>query len=313
MESFYDFYSLASSSEIFANTYIVSEKGKRCIFCARSYPEARFTSKPHLIPELFGRNKVLSNHECDECNAAFNFHETQMSTFVQPFLSMLAIKTKKGVPIFQSRKSPDQNTTTLRVEGNNRIFYLGTNLEDLVYDYENKSANITFRSRPFIPFSVYKVLLKIGISLLPKEDLEKNSHYFDFLSSPQPVHNNLQLWELHRYVMKGKMFGSPSAKLFRAKQLARIDEEFPEFCLMMNFANVTLQLFLPVTANNLANHDPANSLHYEIHPSFILDDYMNLKEIKMETLDLAETKKVSVNEIMTVYYDKIDRDTKEVQ
>lgn len=310
MESFYDFYSLAASSEDFADGYIASGEGKKCIFCGKSYPDTSFQSKPHLVPELFGRNKIISNHECDTCNSAFNFHETQTSTFVQPFLSMLAIKTKKGIPVFQSRKKIDQNTTTLRVEGNNRIFNLGTNRSDMVYDYKNKSIKITFRSRPFIPFSVYKILLKIGISLLPKEDIAANPHYLDFLSLDQPVHNNLQLWKLYRYVMKGKMFASPSAKLFRAKQLVRGNEEFPEFCLMMNFANVTLQLFLPITANNLTNHDANNSLHYEIHPSFVLDDYMNLKEIKMETLDLDEMEKVSVNEVMTMYYDKIDRNIK---
>lgn len=310
IKSFYDFYDPTASSDDYKVTYCKSPENKSCIFCGRSYPEVSFQLKPHLVPELFGRNNILSNHECDICNTAFNFHETQTATFVQPFLSMLGVKTKKGIPVFQSRKKPDQQTSTLRVEGNNRIFNIGTNLSDMVYDYEKKSVRMTFRTRPFIPFSVYKVLLKMGISLMPEKDRALNPHLLDFLKADHPVHNNVQHWTLYRYVMKGKMFGTPSAKLFRAKQVVVDNEEFPEFCLMMNFANVTLQFFLPITEINAANHDPARSLHIEIHPSFVLDDYKRLKEIKTETLDLDQTEKVTLNEVMTAYYDRIDRDTK---
>src|SRR5690349_6878357 len=49
----------------------LTPKPKRiCRFCKITYGEKeKFKTKAHLIPELLGNHPILSDFECDECNA----------------------------------------------------------------------------------------------------------------------------------------------------------------------------------------------------------------------------------------------------
>ncbi|MBN8837684.1 MAG: hypothetical protein J0I09_10510 [Sphingobacteriia bacterium] len=303
MESFFDFYELHNSTNKIL-PFRSSPSIKRCRFCNEQYPSVTFNNVPHLVPELFGRNNLTSNFECDKCNKKFQKFENDTATMIQHYLALLNIKTKKGTPTFQSVKIPYGNSTILKSINNSRNLNFGTNLNDFNYDEQEKSLTIKFRTKKFRPFSVYKIFLKMGLSLLTEEELKTNRHYFEFLNSEEPIMNGMQIWTIQRYMLKTKFHLIPNVNLYRAKKTLINNTEFPEYVLLINFANIIFQFFLPISIKNINEHNDENRLNLELFPSFVLDDITRLKEIDMYSLELNETNKISITDKVILYYEK---------
>lgn len=306
---FFSDYELAGSTDSLEN-YHDNFNQKFCRFCGRSYPEVSFRTKPHLLPELFGRNKFLSNNECDLCNASFKSCETDMANFIAPYMAFYGILTKRGVPVFQSRKAPYQEATTLRAEGEERQMYFGNNLDDFAYDEERQSFSFTLKTKKFSSYALYKVLLKIGIALMPEAQFMNNRYYLQFLRSEEPIKNGMQHWNLYRFVRPGMMVTEPSALLYRAKQVIAYGMELPEYCLVIKFANMIFQMFLPVSINNLQQHDPHRDELRWWFPGFVGQPFHTISESKIEVIDLSEVEKGAIDEAMTVYYERLMKNVK---
>jgi hypothetical protein len=306
MENFFDFYSVYASSNSINEKYNSNPKGKKCRFCQKSYPDVSFDKIPHIIPELFGRNNITSNFECDDCNRHFQKFESDTSTMIQHYLALLDIKSKKGVPIFKSQKEPYGDATTLSSNDGKRRLNFETNLKDFVYDKQNKTLTVDFRTRKFSPYSVYKVFLKMGISLLSEEDLSANLHFLEFLQSEEPIDNGMQPWTAIRYMLKGKMYGSPRICLFKAKETIIDNKQYPEYAMTISFANISYHFFLPISQKNMQEHKPEHELVLHVFPFIVDDDYQRLKIFDIYYLDLIETKKVSATDTITFHYQHLD-------
>lgn len=149
LSAFFVTYSESASSDALAEKYTKKPDGKSCRFCGLAYPEVSFNTLPHIVPELFGRNSTSSNFECDACNSTFQKYESDASTFVQHYLSILNIKSKKGVPNFKSKKKGDGNATSIIRKSNEMRIMFGKNLSDFKYDYEKKTITLYLRTRNF--------------------------------------------------------------------------------------------------------------------------------------------------------------------
>ena len=306
MKSFFDFYELHQSSNDIKQRFVKDPSNKICRFCLSSYPDVSFKTVPHIIPELFGRNNITSNFECDKCNQRFQKFESDTSTMVQHYLSLLNIKTKKGVPDFQSLKKQGDHSTTLKSQGNSRNLYFGTNLGDFDFNDERKTLTVNFRTRRFRPFSIYKIFLKIGISLLTEEELKINNHYPDFLNSEEPINDGRQVWTAYRYMLKTKYHLIPTVNLYKAKATLKDGIEFPEYMILVNFASIIFQFFLPISKKNMEEHKIQNERRLELFPSFVLDDVTRLKSIEIFNLHLNETGKVSfTDKIVLQFHERV--------
>ena len=306
MESFFDYYELHKSTNDITDKFKKDPSNKLCRFCTKAYPNVSFDSAPHIVPELFGRNNITSNFECDSCNQKFQKFESDTSTMIQHYLALLNIKTKNGIPIFQSKKNPDEYSTTLKSINNNRNLNFGTNLTDFEFNDEEKSLTVNFRTRNFRPYSVYKIFLKMGISLLTENELQTNNHYLDFLNSEDPITNGMQNWTVYRYMLKTKYHLTPKVNLYKAKETLIEGVEFPEYTLLVNFANIIFQFFLPISKKNMEEHKKENHLRLELFPSFVLEDITRLKAIEMHNFDLKETNKVSITDKVILHYKSRD-------
>lgn len=309
MESFFDFYELYKSSDDINGKFINNPNDKTCRFCQKSYPDVSFDNIPHIVPELFGKNNVTSNFECDSCNKDFQKYESDTSTMILHYLALLSMRTKNGIPVFQSKKDIDTFSTTLKTIGNNRNLNFGTNLDDFKFNEEEKTLTVKFRTRNFRPFSVYKVFLKIAISLLNEDDLKANQHFLDFLHSEEPINNGMQRWTVHRYMFKAKYFLSPYANLYKAKNTLIGNVAFPEYVLLINFANVVFQFFLPISYKNATEHKKEHELRLELFPAFVLDDVTRLKFVDSYMMELNEMSKVSVTDKIVFHYDGVVSET----
>ena len=309
MESFFDFYNLYKSTNDIENEFKRNSQGKTCRFCRKSFPSVSFDTIPHIIPELFGRNNVTSNFECNECNKQFRFYETDTATMIQHYLALLKIKSKKGVPVFQSKKDKDSYSTTL-INGN---LNFGANEQDFQYNDEEKTLTVNFRTKKFRPFSLYKIFLKMGISLLTEDDLNENNHFLDFLNSEVPIDNGLQVWTAYRYMFKTKYHSIPNINLYKAKNILVGNTEFPDYVLLINFANVVIQFFLPISKRNMKEHKFEHTLQLELFPAFVLDDITRLKTVETYCIELKETRKVSITDTIVLHYNTRIRNIKKSQ
>lgn len=302
MNTFSNTYELYNSTEKFDDLYSNSVASKKCKFCRKTTPEVTFETIPHVIPELFGRNNITSNFECDSCNKMFQKYESDMSTMIQHYLSLLGIKTKNGIPTFQSKKSFETQSTVLKYIQNQRSIFFGKNIEDFHNDKENKIISICFRTKNFRPFFVYKVFLKMGISLLKDDDLKRNQHFLELLNAYEPVMNGVQVWKVFRYMLKTKYYATPKVELYKAKKTLIENNQYPEYTLLISFANITFQFFLPISSKNMEEYTSSKSLTLEIYPSFALEDLSMLREIEFYEIELFETKKVSITDKIKLYY-----------
>ena len=309
MDVFLQHYELHRSIKDVAEKFIKSPENKICRFCKKANPKVSFNTIPHIIPELFGRNKWISNFECDECNKRFQKVETDTSTMIQHYLSILQLKTKNGVPIFQSAKKPYEYPTTIKSVNNNPSFHFGENLDHFEYDEENKSITLFLKTKRFRPFFVYKTFLKIGLSLLTNEELTENNHYLNYLNSEEPINDGSQFWITFRYILKTKYYPTPNAQLYKAKNTIEGNNAFPEYILILFFANVVFQFFLPISRKNDNEFSSDKELAIVPYPSYGLEDNLQqLGKVEIHNLDLNEINPISITDAITLYYYKIDKD-----
>lgn len=303
MKKALNFYKLHVSSENLTQKYTENPEGKVCRFCKRAYPEVTFRTLPHVVPELFGRNTTSSNFECDNCNSKFQKYESDTSTMVQHYLTLLNIRSKKGVPIFKSRKKGNEFSSSIQQTLGKINFNFGNNASDFSFDDTNKTLTINLRTRKFSVFSVYKVFLKMGISLLSEEELKLNEHFLDFLNADKPIENGMQVWSASRYMLRSRYYPKPIVELYKAEETLIENAVYPEYMIILYFANVVFQFFLPISAKNCLEHNHQRNLTLEIFPSFVLDGDTIFEGIQMYHLALNETEKVAITDTIVLHYE----------
>ncbi|MBK9799952.1 MAG: hypothetical protein IPP56_09650 [Bacteroidetes bacterium] len=259
-----------------------------------------------MLPELIGKNNILTFDECDQCNILFSNFESNFSIFVRPYITLLGVRGKKGVPKFQSR-TIDRNeitrTTLLHSENNRRELHL-SRLDDYSINPATKTFDIVFRKPPFVPLKVYKALLKIGLSLLPTEYDSFNKKSFLWLT------DRLDYLEFIRCAfittLRGVRFERPSAEL--AKQRLLSDEliEYPEFVLVLYFANQIIQIFLPFSDKQKESHIPGRNLSLDILPAFGYDKLKNGQKVKIRGYDLGLETSINENHQVSFSYQEAE-------
>jgi len=83
---------------------------------------------------------------------------------VRPFITILGISGKRGVPAFRSRsidRKPDSVTELVYAACGKRKLFVGEE-SDLTIDWENNTMSLLFRQPPYVPVKIYKALVKSG-------------------------------------------------------------------------------------------------------------------------------------------------------
>ncbi|AYB30982.1 hypothetical protein D4L85_10500 [Chryseolinea soli] len=72
--------------------------------------------------------------------------------------------------------------------------------------------------------------------------------------------------------------------------------------MMIHFANVVFQFFLPISFKNISEFEPGNNLQIELFPVFLLENIERVKTVNIRRFDLSQTKKVSVTDKIVFHY-----------
>ena len=141
-----------------------------CRFCGRRPPEVTFQLEAHAIPEALGNKSLTSTYECDACNRGFGSGiENDLGHWSKPMRTFARIRGKSGVP-----------TLVKGSAGGWRIEYdaeAGFNVRDYeddpiwTMDETKKVATFMLRRDTFVPVAVLKAFVKVGLTLLPAEEM----------------------------------------------------------------------------------------------------------------------------------------------
>ncbi|HET6244216.1 MAG: hypothetical protein H0V01_12810 [Bacteroidetes bacterium] len=297
---FWNKYELISSSK----TYVPSRiKSKVCRYCDRTDKETTFNQITHLLPELIGENDILTFDECDICNKLFSDYESSFSIFIRPYITLLGVKGKKKVPIFQSRtvdRNEKTRTTLAHREGNQKELHIQT-LDDYTINTDTKTVDIVFRKPPFIPLKVYKSLLKIGLSLLPTEFDKFNKESFAWLTNRQDDLSFIT----HAFVstLKRRCFTTPSADLYKAKNIFTDKQEFPEYILIVCFANQIVQIFLPFSDELKDVTNGKRQLVLNLFPGVAYDKIEEPQTLEIKYFNLSIGTSITENHKISFSYE----------
>lgn len=282
---FHRCYYLINSSSTYYPSY---KKSEVCRYCGKSAPEVTFNQVTHLIPELLGRNNIHTFDECDRCNLAFSGLEGNLAIFFRPYITMLGIEGKRSVPSFQSRSiDRDELTRTSVSRSGSRVRLEVGVTDDYVLNREDKTLDIVFRKPLFVPVKIYKALVKIGLSLLPTECDGDNKETFDWLLGDT---NDLgYINRMFTTTLVRKYFKQPKAELYRTIKVHDRSREWPEYTLLVYFANQVIQIFLPFSRDLQRVHSRTRTLEINLFADHFWYDEKPPKEIMMWDIGISHS------------------------
>ena len=312
--SFDEVYTLIGSSETLPNNV---PDTRICRFCGKNEDDVAFKKVAHACPELLGQNNLVIYDECDSCNEKFSKYESHLSKFLLPYLSVVGVKGKKKIPNFQSRKdNDDENTrTSLRYIDEGKINLFLNSLDDYNVDIENKTMSIRFRNPAIKPIYVYKSLLKVALSFLPENKIQIYKLLFDWLQNE----NTEIVFFSSLFITKltHKKFGKPFVQLYEANNIFTDKGFHPELTLVINFANIIAQIYLPLSESFDYPKSDGKSPTLELYPAFIYNiDSEKYKDLdpntpitvnyKFESIDLHSEENTIRDEVINFTFESGD-------
>jgi hypothetical protein len=159
-------YFLPQSRKVFLG----SKANRQCRFCGYKEPDVTFRTDAHAIPEALGNKTLLSYYECDVCNGLFGRGiENDFGNWSKPMRTLARINGKKGFPTI--KQGPGGR---FRIEVSRSELHI-TDYEDnpdVVVNDEKKELTFRLRRDNYIPAAVLKALVKMGLTILPDDEIE---------------------------------------------------------------------------------------------------------------------------------------------
>jgi len=221
---------------------------RKCRFCDEMMPNVKFRKDAHLIPQLMGNRNLISDFECDNCNSFFSKYENDIANFMGLSRTLSFLKGQDGLPKF---KNPDKNLIVGKDDESNdpkriKIISVGLENDHFKIDQEKKELIINSVKHPYTPIKVFKVLLKIGYSLLPENELKDYENVKKLLmsdNSDSKMSGN-PFFRLLGVFSPGAPFPSPLIFCCKKREDKK-DITCPTRTYVIYFQNYIYQFFMP--------------------------------------------------------------------
>lgn len=159
-----------------------------CRFCGSKNPKL-FRTEAHSVPEGLGNKWIVSLDECDSCNATFSKYEDALAKTIGPILTIGGTQGK-GNAVRQTGRShgPAIIKHQKTAEGGRHISMevVGEFSDHISVDPAEGtiSIRVPVATERFIPRFAYKSLAKMGISILPQEELLNFKNLIAWVRNP---------------------------------------------------------------------------------------------------------------------------------
>jgi len=211
--------------------YLSDTVRKKCRFCKGEFPEVKFNSVAHAIPEFTGNKSLITTFECDNCNKYFGELESEFANFMLPYNALGGVK-KKG------NKSSKYKQDIVVYHPKENSIHIDNFPKELHPDAKEIDLKLNIPS--YIPDSIYRSLIKIGLTLVPENSIEKYQETLAWLmdASSDTIFPASMFFSIFP-------FSNPSDKI-RCIILIRkesIDREIPRTLLVLSYQNFSFQTF----------------------------------------------------------------------
>lgn len=251
----YEYESHINTSNLNGDIYIGDKNNRVCRFCNKTKPEVTFKKKAHLIPQFLGNRYLLSGFECDTCNKTFGeLYEDSFANYLgayRPFAFLKTSKNKKYPKHKETGILEDEVKLKLSIQQtepkNVEIVFEHPFNNSIEFNKENKKVTINATRKPYIPIYVYKMLLKIGLSMIKSEEVINFKNTIAFLkdNSQNDKLKDFGLCHVYMHSIYGPtMFGSPTIYLYRKKHELE-NELYPSKTFIIYTANHIYQIYIP--------------------------------------------------------------------
>jgi hypothetical protein len=224
---------------------------KTCRFCGKRSPEVTFEMEAHALPECLGNKSLFTAYECDVCNGFFGRGiENDFGNWAKPQHLFGQIRGKKGVPVV--KKGPGDKW---RLEWNASDILEITQSDDdpvAVVDDAAKQITFTLSRDPYTPVAVLKAFTKMGLTLLPREELPNFRVALAWIRNRDHSAGLVKEKEfpvLHTFVPGNAPFVKIAAVLLRRKG---DDLAVPYVTFVLTYGNEVFQTILPTPERDAA-------------------------------------------------------------
>jgi len=294
----YDFIELIDPCESNYNK-LVPKPQRVCRFCNQSSPSTTFRKDAHLIPELLGNKTFFSDFECDSCNQFFDkSYENDLANFLGIGRTLAGVKGKNGIPGFTS-PNKSIKAKSGKSMGNETLIVSREDITNGAIEIDKTTGKLTLRSKrnPFVPINVYKILLKITLSVLDskivKEDYEiaidfvmkrlKSDKFSGCLISGYSLPLSCN-FPLHVFIFKKK----------------NIQDKIHTHVIALYFQNWILSIPVPLNKNDLFFYN--QSIELPLYPPMFpsLANVQNLVLTRFEENFSYDKKVKDVEDVITI-------------
>lgn len=177
----------------------IKKEERVCRFCKKTHPEVKFKTEAHVITQQLNRARPISSFECDSCNEKFSQYEGDFGHYFLAERALYGIKKKQGSPKYKTKNGtllkPDFDINSSKFDtkkGKKLKEYIQQSGSTLITIHQGKDDNeikinnnnieFNLQRKPYRPINIFRVFLKIGLSLLQKEDLKNYSSMFNMMN-----------------------------------------------------------------------------------------------------------------------------------
>ena len=262
--------------------FLGSRNDRRCRFCGIDEPKTTFRLNAHAIPELLGNKSIFSNYECDTCNQLFGRGiENDLGNWTKPSRTFARMRGKSGVPSLKKGGSG----RGWRIDYGTTGFHFKDYESDphFVVDEERRQLRFVLTRDVFTPTAVLKAFVKIGLTLLPPEELVNFQEALSWIRDPDHTKRFVTEFPMVHTFQPGPMPNElVVAMIMRRKPSV---EELPYAFLILGFGNDVYQVFLPCPERDSALH--GKKLTIPAYPTPGGPDPRKYGKTRVELIDLC--------------------------
>lgn len=228
------------------------DRNRICRFCEKDETKTKFRLKAHAIPELLGNKSIFSNYECDDCNQFFGSGiENDLGNWTMPSRTFARIRGKSGVP------SIKQNGTGqgLRIDYDDDGFHFKHFESDPHFDIdlENRQLKFELIRDVFTPVAVLKAFVKIGLTLLPPEEVPYFEEAVSWIREPDHTQRFVAKLPIFHTFRPGPMRNDLLGAMILRRKKSIVN--LPYAFLMLSFGNDIYQVCIPCPQQDRTIHD----------------------------------------------------------
>ena len=213
-----------------------------CRFCGQEEPVVSFSHQAHAIPVLLGNKCLFSVYKCNECNQYFgNSIENDLGNWSIVNRTLSGIRGREKVPTLKSGGQEPSWKITRDPSGLRYKEYKDCSAIEI--DEESNSVTFQLAGGSYTPIAVFKAFTKIGLTLLPNDEIDSFSETFSWVRDPDHTSGFVKYCSVIYTFIPGPMPRDIIIpRLLRRKPQS---SDLPYVFLILGYGNCLVQIWLP--------------------------------------------------------------------